>query len=404
MTRTALQDSSTPVKAPFLLDLVFAASWSAGGLHETVVEAVGGAAPPPGIESPRARLVPMLRRAPDGALWLVSGNEAVTHVDSGVAHGLSLAGAALDTVLDMAPLADGSVIVLGADRQRAHVLARLARSGEVLWRRTGAFDPAALDLPALRGDFTQLLTDSDGTVYLPGTRIAWQMAAVDAATGTTSVRLDLGPQRDDHPLLAWGRIFQPPSREPAPVLRTRALATGHETSAAAPALAELFARVVAGLPDGGALVQIAGQDLVWLRADGMAAQRLRIAGVVRTNGDLAAAVWEANALHVHHFQGGRATRSFHLAPVAPELRFDAVTEDGFFLSRRPSWSEAEEVLFFGHSGRRVPEKGFRNDPGRLIALAGRIDVTHPVVEPSGSLLFAGADAAGVFVVRLRLAR
>ncbi len=391
------------MKTPFDLELVVAAPWSAGGLRETILEAMGGAEPPPGIEVPRARLVPMLRRAPDGGLWLVGGNEAFTYLENCAAHILSLVGAELGAVMDVAPQSDGSVIVLGRIQRDTQVLARIARSGQVLWRRTGPIDLTTLDLPALRGDFTTLLTDSDGAVYLPGTRIAWQIAAINPATGTTSVHIDLGPLRDDHPLLNWGRIFQPPSPDPDPALRTRSLNSPRETESAAPVLGELFVRVIAGLPDGGALVQVAGKDLIWLLPDGTVAIRLHIAGIVRTNGDLAAAVWEADDLVVYLFQGGRAASTHRLFPIPADVRFDAVSQDGFFFSRRPSGSEAEEVLFFDRSCRFVEQEGFRNDPGRLMEMSGRVDLTRPIVEPSGALLFAGADARGVFVVRLRLA-
>lgn len=46
------------------------------------------------------------------------------------------------------------------------------------------------------------------------------------------------------------------------------------------------------------------------------------------------------------------------------------------------------------SGRFMEEKSFRNDPVRLMEISGRVDLTRPVVEPSGALLFVAADVLG----------
>jgi hypothetical protein len=390
--------------------LVASIPWATTGLKDMVTAVVGGIGPPRGVRHHLRRWVPEVRRGRNGSLWF-HRHERVASFYNGSTSPFPVAAAEVEQLTDIAPMPDGGLIVLGVASPQTNVLARLGPDGLLRWRRTGKISVNQLDLPALKGEFGCLLQDQDAAVYLPDTRIAGEIGRVDPDTGETRTTIRFANSEPmDEPILGWGRLFGPPpekgpSSPAAPALGvaiTRNLRTGAETRVPAPVLGELFATVVAGLPDGGRLVLLVDKDeLVWSGPDGASWLRLAIAGAAPTEDGLAVATRDGDDIVLSHWRDGKIDHWVRAHRPGSPSWLEYAGRDGYYFTARDILAQPVHGLFYDVNGQREPEGDLINDPERLVAMSSAIDMTHPAVEPDGSIIIAGANAAGVFMVRVR---
>jgi hypothetical protein len=287
------------------------------------------------------RVPPTLVRGGDGAVWLFDG-EVGGVIEGGEFRG-RCGGAS-----SLAPLAGGGVVALDRD------LIRFDANGDEVWRQRAL--PFRVESLAL-----------DGEVFLLGAGVA-RVALEDGAI--TVVAHEPGPW-----LVGCGWRMQIAGGR---VRRRARIGGGFGEVTPAPEL--LKARALAPLPDGGAL-WVQQHQPIWMAPDGRVRAKLPLAGVARDGEMLWVAESAPGALELRAWRGGQ---------LADERRLP-VEERARLHSRGCVWLPSEQRCV-----------DFAGEPMTPADPAGSaLDTAHPVIEPDGAALFAGADADGVFLLRAR---
>jgi len=377
------------------LKLIADLPWSTPDVTDTVISlgAFAGSAQ-------RVRVVPRLAAASPDPMALVFSDEVIAYRTNSNWSILRLGGELLDELVNAAPLANGDLVVLGRTPE-VNVLARIDSSGRVVWRRTGERSKHKLDVEALVGKYAELLVSDDGAIYLPGTKLAGQVARIDADTGATPRVADLG----DYRAQVWVRGDQlyriTVAGDQRQWTRHALGANDKQSTVIPPQLQEMAATPRGVLPDGGALLG-QGNRLVWLAADGNSTRRLHLAGVVRAEQALFAAVRDGASVHLYRAEpGGSPTR---VASVT-------VPDDARLVSALPSgettFYSAQEggiLISLDAGGQITRSESIAETPEALLAVESRLDMRHPVIKADGSLLIAGVDPQGAFVIVLGIVR
>jgi hypothetical protein len=287
---------------------------------------------------------------------------------------------------------------LGKRSQQQNVLARLGSGGKLLWRRSGPVDHTDVDTLSLRGDFDCLRADFDGSVYLPATRLRGVIFQVDVQDGFTPPAIDIGAYRG----AVWiqgGKLYRVVYEDGRRCWAVRKIASGQEHKVAGEAsLQQALAVPRSPLPDDGALLS-SGTDLVWMGADGSMRAQLPLAGLVRTSSGLAIGVRENGSIRVELWSGGSREELFNVGPVSPHSTLIHVDRDIALVRERQSTSGRDSFFSLTRDTGRISQVSVT--PSQLLALEGRVAVDKVCVEPDGSVLIAGADAKGGYVLRIR---
>lgn len=388
--------SAAPLGARF--ELAREVPWSADGLKETVSSAGGGMLL---TDKPKAknREVPAVAMGPDGRIWLYTKNQLGVATDGGFqAVGLGPFGAVLH---DVAPLADGAVVLGGKGRQ--NVLARLGADGAAAWRATGALDPSKADLPTLTGVLRRLSVDADGAVYLYATRQAGQIGRVAPADGAITPAVTIDGFKSPAAWVVGGVVYRADGPESGPQAWVARPVAGGADGRVEPegTLARSLGAAVP-LHDGGAmLTPLSG--LVRMGADGKAAGELPLAGVVRgSDGALYVALSGGGGLDVTRWADGKPGAKTTLGGLSGNAQLVGAGPDGFAVAVGRSMVEPGTLAKFDASGAKTGEEPLGGKSDMFLGLAGGVDLGRMIAGKKGELLLPGADARGAYVVRVTL--
>ncbi len=363
--------------------------WTEGGFHDEVLYGSGM-----GLDgSPLmvTRCPPALCRGPDGTPWLVGQGQIMRTQGRDGAEFVSVAAADIDGVADMAPIVpmeDGGVVLTGR-KGDDNILARLSRSGDLIWRKVWGPRAAAE---------VHLLGEREGAVYLyaPGEQ-GGRVASVSVQDGAGMTALSLQGRVAERMWMMQGRVFWVEYADRQSRWVSRDLDTGlaHAVSAAAP-LDVLLGTAVAALPDGGALLAVPeNAELIWLSAAGYELHRMTIAGLVRTADGLAIAQRKGEDIRVCRWGNGEIVASYQLVAPGPTTMLMDAEEDRYY------FRDSQTIFAVNARGERVGDAVPFDMAQQRWQRLGRVDVCKTIAGPDGALLLAGADSAGAFVVRVK---
>ena len=383
-----------PMTARF--ELVASIPWSVDGLRERVIPLELGFS---ADSEPRlVRLLPSLSRAADGTVWLLAADGIVGPIRNGEWSPFSLAAADAGEINDIAPLADGGLLVLGEKENRENVLVRFDGSGLRIWRRVGPIDHVKADIASLRGEYSCLRNDFDGTAYLPGTRLEGAVSRIDLSNGDTPATVNLGDFRGP----VWiqsGVLFRVDFAEHRRWWVSWVLETGEKRkSFVEDELQDALAVPRSSLPSGGALLST-GTDLIRMGAQGNRESVVPLAGIVRVGDGLAVGLRRSAEIFVSFWQGGKETDSYAIGPVGPWATLINANHEEAMVRESGVGDQPESLTIFHR-------KDHRTSLGKLPAIEvfkkeGAVSTLKVLVEPDGALLMVGADAKGVYIVRVR---
>lgn len=383
-------------KSAFKFELVTFVPWSNEGLHDEILYGSGLGAD--GSPLMVLRIPPDLLRGPDGTLWLTAKGRIVRTGGNNGAEVFPLLSADMDIVTSKVPTLDKGVVLLGRTGAE-YVLARLTNKGELAWR--------VKNVPLLQGniDHAQLLVDFDGIVYLYIARREGEggrLVHINLTDGISSVVFEFA-QQEHLPERIWvrqGRLFWIDDSAGTCSWVSRNLETGYQSAITAhSSIQPLLATACAALPDGGALLTIPEDgELIWMGADGSESGRLAMVGVVRANGELAAAVREGDGTTITRWRKDQVLESFQVGqfPVPMNLIY-ADQNVYYFLDR-------EQIVAVDSTGERVSEIPDYMVGEQRLQREGSISIANAVVDPEGAVLLVGADADGTYVVKVTNAK
>ncbi len=366
--------------------------WGEAGLGDPLLDA--GAPRDPRI-GPRP--LPLLRIGDAGSLWLLTASGEAVRWQAGHLSTVPLAATQATTLLDIAPLADGSLVVLGMTMAE-NVLARLDARGQLLWRRTGPRDSEHLDLIRLQGEFEMLLRDRSGTLYLPGTRIAGQISQVNIADGSTPIHIDLGTYRA-RVFLVDDTLYRVQAEDGTRRWVKRSLQTGAEAAVTAvPALQNLLGLPLAALPNGGALL-VDGGTLVFMGPTGEMRSMFRLAGAVRLGTELFIASRHADGLEVQHWHSGQSSWIGKIHGLAGHAWLSGADPERLLFMTPDGPDQTSQYSAVERDAKVLSPSKYIMPPGGTARL-NQIDLSRPAITSDGSILFVCCDAIGTYVIRL----
>jgi hypothetical protein len=381
---------------PYKFELIASIPWQAEGMRERILPLVTGIV---SHEEPRlVRLLPSLSRAPDGTIWLLTADGTAGRLRNGKWSPFSLAAADAGEIVDIGPLAENGVVVLGEKQTQQNVLARLDSTGAQVWRRVGPIDHARADVASLRGEYNCLRGDFDGSVYLPGTRLGGAISRIDLSSGATPVTVDLGEYRGP----VWvqgGVLFRVVSAENRRWWVSRAMDSGDERrSFVEDALQVALAVPRSPIPSGGALLS-SGSDLIWMSAQGKSETIVPLAGIVRAGDELAVGLRDGAEIRVTFWQEGKETDGFAMHPTGSLPTLISANHEQAVVRESGTGDQPERLTVFHRTGGRAPLGNV--SAAEVLRGEGTVSTLKVLVEPAGSLLIAGADSKGVYLVRVR---
>ena len=283
-------------------------------------------------------------------------------------------------------------MVYGAEGTR-NVIARLGDAGQIIWRRT--------DLPILQGHLTQaqLLVDFDDSIllYAVGNNIG-RVAQIDLRDGetTTVFMFDGEPPRDvwvHQGSLFWVMFSEAGTHQ----WISQNLKTGQHRAIGQRPLQNLFDHAQGPLPGGGALLALPRRsELIWMGAEGEELGRLTLAGLVRQGDELVTGIRHTDQIHIARWQAGQEVFSLHTGPFGESSRLIAAESNKFHIV------DGQKIVVVDESGNRIGEIPSIQYADERIRREAGIAIAKPVIEPSGSVLLAGADAEGAYIVKISL--
>ncbi|AFZ22994.1 hypothetical protein Cylst_0665 [Cylindrospermum stagnale PCC 7417] len=364
------------------------------------------------------QIPPDLIQGVNGKLWLVLTKGKVATQEGNSWRLLNTDAARVDKLITIAPLTNGSVILLGLDsNEKENILAAVDSSGALLWRRTGTYDSNKLDLSLLRGYFNDLIVDTDGAVYLPGTRIRGAFARIDPVSGATPQVLDIGEYHinDDGIFIYKGELFRVLYDNGVFYWIRRPIVGGSDNKMrTSEKIQDLVAYPLGVLPDGGALLSKDPGSLTWMSPTGEATRQNRLlAGIVRHGKEVFAAIPGDDQMTVVHSTGDHTEREF-IGKLPEHARLIRADDSGYdFLLGYDIFDDASNPPYLGqisrpvdrliHVDRKTKEHRvtkLSTDVDRRLSIEGKVSYDRPVIVDSNTLLLVGTDPKGAFVVRI----
>jgi hypothetical protein len=359
----------------------------------------------------RIRMPPKLIQGANGKLWLLLINNKVVMQDGNSWRLLNIDAAQIDNLITIAPLTNGNVILLGrSSDDQENILAAVDSNGKLLWRRTGLYDSDQLNLPLLRGYFSNLIVDKDNNVYLPGTHIRGGFARIDPATGTTPQVLDIGEYRinDDSIFIYDGKLFRVEYNDGVYYWIRRPIVGGSDTKIrTSENLQNLVTSPLGILPNGGALLSKDSKLLTWMSPTGEISRQILLAGIVRHGKDVFVAIPDNEQVVIVHSNGERTEREV-ISKLPKNTRLIRADESGYDFLLDGSYQSQPNQLFepsdllihVDRKTKKQKETKLSKDPDRRLGIEGLVTYNHLVIENLETLLLIGADPQGAFVVRI----
>jgi hypothetical protein len=393
----SLLAQTPPLKEPIkAISIIADLPWSTPGIQEPILHLTTSMITTAKI---KVRNYPFLTRSANGKLWLLFSDNTVVRQNGDSWEIVPIDGAQMDQLITIAPLGDESLILLGRNGKN-NVLAAVNREGNLIWRRIGLYDSEKLDLENLHGSFDSLLVDTNGQIYLPGTRIYGAVARIDSSTGATPQVIDFG-EYTDSVFIRNGELFRLTSKDQVIYWVRRTIGVNSETVVlACEELQQMFSNVHGVLPDGGALIW-KDKSLTWMSSTGNTIRKVTFGGIVRNGQDVFASFPIDDQTKIIHFSNNQIVEYDVLNNLPDSARLIQVNKDRYNFLVSDSKHKLQQLIHIDRATKQRGETSVSSDS--LFEIEGRISIQYPIVIDSNTLLLTGTDPKGAYFVRVEFA-